>query len=142
MRDLLSALGIDQVTVVGHSLGGGVAMQFAYQFPHMVERLVLVSAGGVTKDVHPALRLMSVPVVNEALKLLRLPGVGRAMGVVGSLISAVDRSPLRPGSMLHDTPDLVRVLGDLLDPTAYEAYLRTLRAVVDWRGQVVTMLDR
>ena len=44
--------------------------------------------------------------------------------------------------MLHDTPDLIRVLADLPDPTAYEAYLRTLRAVVDWRGQVVTMLDR
>lgn len=74
MRDLLSTLGIDKVTVVGHSLGGGVAMQFSYQFPQMVDRLVLVSAGGVTKDVHPLLRLASVPVVNEALKLLRIPG--------------------------------------------------------------------
>ncbi|MGU3433366.1 alpha/beta fold hydrolase [Actinomycetes bacterium M1A6_2h] len=142
MRDLLSALGIDRVTVVGHSLGGGVAMQFSYQFPQMVERLVLVSAGGVTKDVHPALRLMSVPVVNEVMKLLRLPGAGRAMKFVGSAVGALDGSRLRPGAMLHDTPDLVRVLSDLLDPTAYAAYLRTLRAVVDWRGQVVTMLDR
>lgn len=142
MRDLLSALGIDRVTVVGHSLGGGVAMQFSYQFPNMVERLVLVSAGGVTKDVHPALRLMSVPVVNEVMKLLRLPGAGTAMRMLGTAVGALDGSRLRPGAMLHDTPDLVRVLSDLLDPTAYEAYLRTLRAVVDWRGQVVTMLDR
>jgi pimeloyl-ACP methyl ester carboxylesterase len=142
MRDLLSTLGIDRVTVVGHSLGGGVAMQFSYQFPQMVERLVLVSAGGVTKDVHPALRLMSVPVINEVMKLLRFPGAGSAMKMVGSAVSALDGSRLRPGAMLHDTPDLVRVLSDLLDPTAYSAYLRTLRAVVDWRGQVVTMLDR
>ena len=66
MRDLLVTLGIDRVTIVGHSLGGGVAMQFAYQFPQMVERLVLVSAGGITRDVHPLLRLASVPLVNEA----------------------------------------------------------------------------
>lgn len=142
MRDLLSVLDIDKVTVVGHSLGGGVAMQFAYQFPHMVERLVLVSAGGVTRDVHPLLRLISMPVVNEALKLLRIPGAMTAVRAVGDVVSRVHGSPLRPGTMLHDTPDLVRVLGELPDPTAYEAYLRTLRSVVDWRGQVVTMLDR
>ncbi len=57
MRDLLSVLGIDSVTVIGHSLGGGVAMQFAYQFPQLVDRLILVGAGGVTKDVNIALRI-------------------------------------------------------------------------------------
>lgn len=142
MRDLLSVLDIETVTVVGHSLGGGVAMQFAYQFPHMVDRLVLVSAGGVTRDVHPMLRLITLPVVNEALKLLRIPGAMTVVRAVGEVVAQVHGSPLRPGAFLHDTPDLVRVLGELPDPTAYEAYLRTLRSVVDWRGQVVTMLDR
>lgn len=142
MRDLLSVLGIDKVTVIGHSLGGGVAMQFAYQFPDMVERLVLVSSGGVTKDVHPVLRLVSVPVFSEVLKLLRLPGAMPALRAAGAVLGQINRSPLRPGALLHDTSDLVRVLSELPDPTAYEAYLRTLRAVVDWRGQVVTMLDR
>lgn len=142
MRDLLTALGIDRVTVVGHSLGGGVAMQFAYQYPQMVERLILVSAGGVTKDVHPLLRMASVPVLNEAMKLLRLPGVMPGLRTAGNLLSQLNGSPLRPGGLFHDTPDLVRILGDLPDPTAHAAYLRTLRAVVDWRGQVVTMLDR
>ena len=61
MRDLLSVLDIDRVTVVGHSLGGGVAMQFAYQFPQLVDRLILVGAGGVTKDVNIALRWASLP---------------------------------------------------------------------------------
>lgn len=142
MRDLLSVLGVDSVTVVGHSLGGGVAMQFAYQFPRMVERLVLVSSGGVTKGVHPALRLASVPVLSDVLKVLRLPGAVPALRVVGNVLGRLNSSPLRPGALLHDSSDLVRVLGNLPDPTAYEAYLRTLRAVVDWRGQVVTMLDR
>jgi pimeloyl-ACP methyl ester carboxylesterase len=37
VRDLLTALDIDRVTIVGHSLGGGIAMQFAYQYPQFVE---------------------------------------------------------------------------------------------------------
>jgi pimeloyl-ACP methyl ester carboxylesterase len=142
MRDLLSVLGIEHVTVVGHSLGGGVAMQFCYQFPHMVDRLVLVSSGGVTKDVHPLLRLASLPLASDVIKLLRIPGALPMVRLAGSLIGKLNGSPLRPGALLHDTPDLVRVLAALPDPTAHEAYLRTLRAVVDWRGQVVTMLDR
>ncbi|MFD3811482.1 alpha/beta fold hydrolase [Rhodococcus sp. NPDC058639] len=142
MRDLLSVLGIDKVTVVGHSLGGGVAMQFAYQFPGRVERLVLVSSGGVTKDVHPVLRMVSLPVVSEVLKLLRVPGAMPAMRLAGSALGQLNKSPLKPGALLHDASDLVRILGELPDPTACQAYLRTLRAVVDWRGQVVTMLDR
>ena len=60
MRDLLSVLDIERVTIIGHSLGGGVAMQFAYQFPHLVERLILVGAGGVTKDVNFVLRCASL----------------------------------------------------------------------------------
>src|SRR5712672_4270856 len=72
MRDLLSVLDVERVTVVGHSLGGGVAMQFAYQFPHLVDRLVLVGAGGVTKDVNVVFRLASLPIGSEALAVLRL----------------------------------------------------------------------
>ncbi|MDV2475784.1 alpha/beta fold hydrolase [Rhodococcus zopfii] len=142
MRDLLSVLGIDKVTVIGHSLGGGVAMQFAYQFPHMVDRLILVSAGGVTKDVHPALRVISMPVFSETLKLLRLPGAMPAIRIMSTVLSRLHGTALQPGALLHDTTDLVRVLSELPDPTASEAFLRTLRAVVDRRGQVVTMLDR
>src|SRR5512139_2294834 len=73
MRDLLSVLDIERATVIGHSLGGGVAMQFAYQFPQLVERLILIGAGGVTKDVNVALRFASLPLGGEALALLRLP---------------------------------------------------------------------
>ena len=83
MRDLLSVLDIDRVTVVGHSLGGGVAMQFAYQFPQLVDRLILVGAGGVTKDVNVALRIASLPMGSEALAFLRLPLVLPALQVVG-----------------------------------------------------------
>src|ERR1700758_3483219 len=83
MRDLLAVLGIKRVTVVGHSLGGGVAMQFAYQYPQLVERIVLVSTGGVTKDVHFALRLASLPMGSEALAVLRVPGAVPTLQIVG-----------------------------------------------------------
>jgi pimeloyl-ACP methyl ester carboxylesterase len=138
MRDLLSVLDIDQVTVVGHSLGGGVAMQFAYQFPQMVERLVLIGAGGVTKDVNVALRLASLPGGSEALSLLRLPLVLPALQLAGALLGTVIGST----GVGRDIPNALRILADLPEPTASAAFSRTLRAVVDWRGQVVTMLDR
>jgi pimeloyl-ACP methyl ester carboxylesterase len=138
MRDLLSVLGIDTVTVIGHSLGGGVAMQFAYQFPQLVDRLILVGAGGVTKDVNIALRIASMPLGTEALSLLRLPLVLPALQTLGRIGGSV----LGSTGVGRDIPHMLRILADLPEPTASSAFARTLRAVVDWRGQVVTMLDR
>lgn len=138
MRDLLSVLDIDRVTVVGHSLGGGVAMQFAYQFPQFVDRLILVGTGGVTKDVNIALRVASLPMGSEALALLRLPLVLPTLQVAGRIAGTV----LGTTKMGRDLAEMMRILADLPEPTASSAFARTLRAVVDWRGQVVTMLDR
>ncbi len=138
MRDLLSVLDVDKVTVVGHSLGGGVAMQFAYQFPQLLERLILVGAGGVTKDVNIALRLASLPGGGEALGLLRLPLVAPVLQTAGRLLGGA----LGSTGLGRDIPNMLRILADLPEPTASAAFTRTLRAVVDWRGQVVTMLDR
>ncbi|GFG76341.1 alpha/beta fold hydrolase [Mycobacterium botniense] len=138
MRDLLSVLDIESATVIGHSLGGGVAMQFAYQFPQLVERLVLVAPGGVTSDVNMVLRLASLPMGSETLALLRLPLVLPAVQIAGRAVGAV----LGSTKLGRDLPDVLRVLADLPEPMASSAFTRTLRAVVDWRGQLVTMLDR
>lgn len=138
LRDLLSVLDIERVTLVGHSLGAGVVMQFAYQFPHLVERLVLVGAGGVTKDVNIALRCASLPMGGEALALLRLPLVLPILQHAGRVAGKI----LGSTGVGRDLPDVLRILADLPEPTASSAFTRTLRAVVDWRGQVVTMLDR
>ena len=138
MRDLLSVLEIERVTVVGHSLGGGVAMQFAYQFPHLVERLILIGAGGVTKDVNVALRLASLPMGSEALALLRLPLVLPVLRMGGRIVGKA----LGTKGLGNDLTQVLRILDDLPEPTASSAFTRTLRAVVDWRGQIVTMLDR
>ncbi|OBK23925.1 alpha/beta fold hydrolase [Mycobacterium asiaticum] len=138
LRDLLTALEIDRVTLVGHSLGGGVAAQFAYQYPQFVERVVLVSAGGVTKDVSIALRFAAMPLGAEALSMLRLPGAVPAMGLVSRAVGTVVGST----RFTRDVASLPRLVGGLSKPGAVSAFARTLRGVVDTQGQYVSMLDR
>ncbi|GED99481.1 alpha/beta fold hydrolase [Gordonia crocea] len=147
VRDLLWVLGHERVTVVGHSLGGGVAMQFYYQFPSMVSRLALVAAGGVSRDVSPALRLATLPGASQALGLLRLPGAMTALDTTTRALAAIPPLPgpaksLSPVNHLLDRSDLMRILRDLSPRDARAAFGRTLRAVVDWRGQHISMLDR
>lgn len=147
MRDLLVVLGHTKVTVVGHSLGGGVAMQFSYQFPRFVERLVLVAAGGVTHDVNPMLRAASVPGVPTLLRGLGLPGVLPVLRAASRSLARMDALPgmpekLAPRNVITDHQDLLRIISDLADPHSHAAFIRTLRAVVDWRGQTISMLDR
>ncbi len=136
MRDLLGVLGIDRVSLVGHSFGGGVAMQFAYQFPERTERLVLVSTGGVGRAVSPVLRAVSLPGADLMLSALRLPTVRLQTRLGLALLKSLDTG------LGRDAADLMRLVDALPDATARSAFIRTLRAVVDWRGQVVTMLDR
>jgi pimeloyl-ACP methyl ester carboxylesterase len=136
MRDLLSVLGIDRATVVGHSLGGGVAMQFAYQYPERCERLVLVSSGGVCPEVNPLLRLAAVPNADLILPLLRLPVTRLLSHAVFGLMHGLGTN------LGRDARFLMRVFDSLPEVTARRAFVRTLRSVVDWRGQAITMLDR
>ena len=136
MRDLLGVLDIDRVTLVGPSLGGGVAMQFAYQFPEKTERMVLVSSGGAGRGVSPLLRAATLPGAFTALAALRVPGVPLAVSAVVAVLERLDTG------LGVDAEDLRRVVDALPDAQARAAFIRTLRAVVDWRGQVVTMLDR
>ena len=137
MRDLLSVLDVDRVTVVGHSLGGGVAMQFAYQFPERCERLVLVGSGGIGPEVHPLLRIAAAPGAELGLSVAASAPVRAAMRLAAPV--------LRSTGGLRLGPDLAYVLERyhaLRPKTARQAFLRTLRAGVDVRGQVITMLDR
>ena len=136
MRDLLGVLGIDRVTLVGHSLGGGVAMQFAYQFPEKTERMVLVASGGAGRGVSPMLRAATLPGASTLLAAVRLPGAHLALAAGIGLLKRLDTG------LGVDAADLHRVVDALPDARSRAAFIRTLRAVVDWRGQVVTMLDR
>ena len=89
VRDLLDALGHRAATVVGHSLGGGVAMQFAYQYPERCERLVLVSSGGLGADVSVALRAAALPGSERVVALIANRYVIAAATIVSRLAGAV-----------------------------------------------------
>jgi len=136
MRDLLTVLGIDKVTVVGHSFGGGVAMQFAYQFPERTERLMLVASGGLGPEVTPAIRALTTPGFGAALAVLTLPGLRHA-GKVG--MHALSRLPV---AATRDLDEVAGIFETFKDPAARNAIRHVTSAVVDWRGQIVTMADR
>ena len=136
MRDLLTVLGIERVSVVGHSFGGGVAMQFAYQFPERCERIVLIGSGGVARDVHPLLRLLSRPGGGLATAVATSAPVRPWVSRVGKIIA---KAPL---DAVVDVPELLTVMESLSHPHGRRAFLRLLRTVIDIQGQSVTMLDR
>lgn len=136
MRDLLTILEAERVTVVGHSLGGGVAAQFAYQFPERCERLVLVGSGGIGRTVSPLLRAATVPGIEALMPLLGLPPVRVASRIGAGLLRLLDTS------LGRDAEEILAVFDALPNTEARRAILRTLRSGVDWQGQVITMLDR
>jgi pimeloyl-ACP methyl ester carboxylesterase len=122
--------------VVGHSLGGGVAMQFAYQYPDRCERLVLVSAGGVSRSVHPALRLATTPGSEHVMALLSVPGAKPLTRALFHVLRRLD------SDLAVDTDELMSMCDRFGYRASRQAFVRTLRAVVDFQGQAVTMLDR
>jgi pimeloyl-ACP methyl ester carboxylesterase len=135
IRDLMAAIGIDRATIVGHSLGGGVAMQFFYQFPQRVERLVLISSGGLGREVSPMLRTAALPGVSWLLSAIR-PGLLGAMWDTGRRLRERD---VRAGVYLQAT---ARALRPLENAGARAAFLHTLRSVIDVQGQRVSATDR
>ena len=136
MRDLLTVLGIDQATVVGHSFGGGVAMQFAYQFPERTERLILVSSGGLGPEVTPAIRAITTPGFHQLMGVLTLPVIRHA-GMAG--MRALSHTSWKT---TRDLDEVAGIYDSFKDPHARAAIRHVVRAVVDWRGQIVTMADR
>lgn len=136
MRDLLCVLGIETATVVGHSLGGGVAQQLAYQHPQLCERLVLVATGGLGLEVAPLLRLAALPGASAVIGASVLPPV-RVPVVLAARLAA------RAGLIdPYDVEDAAHLWNGLRDRSTRSAFLRTLRGVIDVRGQTVTSADR
>lgn len=136
VRDLLIALGHRRATVVGHSLGGGIAMQFAYEYPVFCERLVLVSSGGLGRQVHPLLQAATLPGAEVVLPLITSSRLIAAASFVAQRLSRLG---------LHTGPDLAemgRGYASLADTGARQAFLHSLRAVIEPGGQRVSAVDR
>lgn len=136
IRDLLATLGVERATIVGHSLGGGVAMQFFYQFPQLTERLVLVSSGGLGREVSPLLRGAALP---GSATLLRLAASPR---LVGAIAAGGARLRARGNSTGVYLQAVARALGPLQEAGSRRAFLQTLRSVIDVHGQRVSARDR
>ena len=136
VRDLLVALGHRRATVVGHSLGGGVAMQFAYEYPPFAERLVLVASGGLGREVHLLLRAATLPGSELVLPIISTQRLNRVGGAMAELLG---RLGLRAGP---DLAEMAKGYGSLADAGARQAFIHTLRAVLDIGGQRVNATDR
>ena len=136
IRDLLTAIGVGGATIVGHSLGGGVAMQFFWQFPQRVERLVLVSSGGLGREVSPLLRSAALPGASAALRVV---AGRRSLAALGRVAAALDAGGSARGVYVRA---VVRALRPLERPGSREAFLQTLRSVIDLQGQHVSAMDR
>lgn len=132
LRDLLLVLGHERATIAGHSLGGGIAMQFSYLFPEYTERLVLISSGGLGRTVNPVLRAAALPAAE--LATAQLGRVARAVGV------GMRALPFTPGGRVGG--ELGRSVAALADDETRSAFHATLRAVVGPDGQRVFAGDR
>jgi pimeloyl-ACP methyl ester carboxylesterase len=136
LRDLMLALGHERATIVGHSLGGGIAMQMAYQFPERVERLVLVASGGLGREVSPLLRAATLPGSEYVLPLLVSEPLVRAGDAIGRVLGKIG---LRIG---NDVTEMAAGLASLQDIEARKAFVHTTRSVIDVGGQLVDARNR
>ena len=136
LRDLMDTLGHKQATVIGQSLGGGVAMQFAYQFPERCERLVLVDSGGLGREVTFYLRMLTVPGFETVFPLFCTPRLRDAGTLVATWLgrAGVSSTPARE--------EIWRSYASLADAENRRAFFRSLRDVIDFKGQAVSALGR
>ncbi len=129
LRDLMLSLGFRRFSLAGHSLGGGVALQTAYQFPERIDRLALISSGGLGPEVSASLRAATLPGADAVVAVLsRLPAAitSRALSAAPALVSG------------SDARQIAEVLSGLRGAKQRTAFIRTARAVIDWRGQAVS----
>jgi pimeloyl-ACP methyl ester carboxylesterase len=136
VRDLIAVLGFESGSVVGHSLGGGIAMQFAYLFPEHVERLALICSGGLGKEVHPLLRAATLPGSEWVLPFLAPEWAMNAGSAVNSVASklGLEAPP--------DVAEFARGFSTLVHEGARDAFIDTMRSVIGPEGQRVSAMDR
>ncbi|HUR76224.1 MAG TPA: alpha/beta hydrolase [Sporichthya sp.] len=137
IRDLLAALGHRRATIVGHSLGGGIALQFLYQYPQLCERLVLVDSGGLGPELHPILRAVTLPGAEWVLPVL---AHAKVVSAAGWLVNTARRLPLPTGR--PSTRHGAAAFGSLSDGVRRRAFVLTARNIIDMTGQRVSGLDK
>jgi pimeloyl-ACP methyl ester carboxylesterase len=135
LRDFLAALGVAQVTVIGQSFGGGVAMQLAYQHPELCSRLVLVGSGGLGREVSWMLRLLTLPGAEQLMPLMFSRTVAERGNGIGDLLTRV-------GIQSPRVREMWQAYSSLAQAENRRAFVRTMRGVIEPGGQSVSALDR
>lgn len=135
LRDLLEVLDIESVSVIGQSFGGGVAMQFAYQYPERCERLVLVDSGGLGREVNWMLKFMTLPGSEYVMPVI-FPGFVRDWG--DKLVQSLHQR----GIGLGHVSEMWSAYASLAEAENRHAFARTIRSVIDPGGQTVSAMDR
>jgi pimeloyl-ACP methyl ester carboxylesterase len=136
LRDLLHHLGYERAHLVGHSLGGGICLQFSYQFPDMVESLTLISSGGLGPQVGLYLRAATLPGADLVIATATRPGLlSIADKVRGRLVARGVESEVLSARVM----DRVKALSE---PKRRKAFLATVKSVVGPRGQTVSALEK
>ncbi len=134
LRDFMAALGIPRATVIGQSLGAGIAMQFAYQHRQRCERLILIGGSGLETELSLPLRLLSAPGAEVVLPMVAPAPVRDMAKMVGSVLFSAGLPPA--GKELWNT------YTSLSDGASRAAFLRAARSVVDYRAQAVTAMNQ
>lgn len=136
LRDLLDERGIAKVHLLGHSLGGGISLQFTYQFPERVDRLVLVASGGLGEETFGGLRAAALPGADLFLKITVNE---RTLGATAWVREKLALARIRPGAL---APESLSSVSGLADEGNRRAFLSTLRSVIGLKGQRVSALDK
>jgi pimeloyl-ACP methyl ester carboxylesterase len=124
----LEQLGIREVDVVGHSYGGGVAQMLLLDERVRVRKLALLASGGLGRDVGFWLRLAALPGVVEWF--------GQPFMSLGTRLTLRGLRGVLPKEELGQLTAM-----NSIDGTA-RAFSRTVRDVIDWRGQRRTFFER
>ena len=135
IRDFLTMLDVGSVSIVGHSFGGGVAMQLSYQHPHLVDRLVLVGSGGLGREVSPLLRLLSLPGFEYLMPLAMPKSIIDGATEVGQFLGRRNLRSERLG-------EFWRAYSSLAGAENRRAFVKTMRGVIEPGGQTVDARDR
>jgi pimeloyl-ACP methyl ester carboxylesterase len=139
LASFLDATGVRSATLCGHSFGGAIAMFFGARHPDRVERVVLVSAGGLGREVHPVLRAAALPVAPAVLRaalgprlrrLYRQPGLHRALRLTPDNVTNLRRAARALGSEAGQASFFASLRG-VIAPSGQRAASEEMRAFAE-----------
>jgi pimeloyl-ACP methyl ester carboxylesterase len=130
VRDFMRVLNLERVTLVGNSMGGGISLEFAAQFPTLLEGLVLVAPAGMGPKGAQFLGLCSIPVFGEVISRPSRAGSKRALELLYA-----DRDQMTQARATRDFELSSQ-------PGATRAFLKMLRFMANRHGAKPAFYNR